>query len=106
MARGDLGVEIPMETLTNVQKDLVRRSNLGTTQNLTPVPTSYTPIPTPTPTPDPASVPIPAPALAPYTPASIPVVIIYDLPRMSTSHYLSTSNIYPLVISTTSNIHR
>ena len=29
VARGDLGVEIPMETLTNVQKDLVRRSNLA-----------------------------------------------------------------------------
>lgn len=29
VARGDLGVEIPMETLANVQKDLVRRSNLA-----------------------------------------------------------------------------
>jgi pyruvate kinase len=29
VARGDLGVEIPMETLTNVQKDLVRRANLA-----------------------------------------------------------------------------
>lgn len=28
VARGDLGVEIPMETLTNVQKDIVRRCNL------------------------------------------------------------------------------
>ena len=29
VARGDLGVEIPMETLCNVQKDLVRRSNIA-----------------------------------------------------------------------------
>ena len=29
VARGDLGVEIPMETLTNVQKEIVRRCNLG-----------------------------------------------------------------------------
>ena len=35
MARGDLGVEIPMETLTNVQKDLVRRSNLAGAVNVT-----------------------------------------------------------------------
>ena len=28
VARGDLGVEIPMETLTNVQKEIVRRCNL------------------------------------------------------------------------------
>lgn len=34
MARGDLGVEIPMETLTNVQKDLVRRSNLAGAVNI------------------------------------------------------------------------
>lgn len=35
VARGDLGVEIPMETLTNVQKDLVRRSNLAGAVNAT-----------------------------------------------------------------------
>lgn len=29
VARGDLGVEIPMETLTNVQKEIVKRCNLG-----------------------------------------------------------------------------
>lgn len=29
VARGDLGVEIPMETLTNVQKEIVRRCNLA-----------------------------------------------------------------------------
>merc|ERR1711988_1333995 len=29
VARGDLGVEIPMETLTNVPKEIVRRCNLG-----------------------------------------------------------------------------
>ena len=34
VARGDLGVEIPMETLCNVQKDLVRRSNLAGTRTL------------------------------------------------------------------------
>jgi pyruvate kinase len=27
VARGDLGVEVPMETLTNIQKDLVRKCN-------------------------------------------------------------------------------
>lgn len=29
VARGDLGVEIPMETLTNVQKEIVRKCNLA-----------------------------------------------------------------------------
>ena len=34
VARGDLGVEIPMETLCNVQKDLVRRSNIAGKESL------------------------------------------------------------------------
>lgn len=29
VARGDLGVEIPMETLANVQKEIVRRCNIA-----------------------------------------------------------------------------
>jgi pyruvate kinase len=29
VARGDLGVEVPMETLTNLQKEIVRKSNLA-----------------------------------------------------------------------------
>lgn len=29
VARGDLGVEIPMETLANIQKEMVRKCNLA-----------------------------------------------------------------------------